>query len=80
VVARFSRFGRGVHPTIDVFEERDPIRLQAEKKGPAGMHDCRRRKNSLSIDGLPGLERPHVSRTVDARTAHPEASGVRRLV
>ena len=30
-------------------------RLQAEKKGQVGMDEYRRQKNSLSIDGLPGL-------------------------
>ncbi|WP_326490549.1 hypothetical protein [Microbacterium binotii] len=46
--------GWGV-PIMDVRDERDLIRLQAEKKGPGGMENYRRQKNSLSIDGLPGL-------------------------
>lgn len=40
---------------MDVREERDLLRLQAEKKGQVGMDEYRRQKNSLSIDGLPGL-------------------------
>ena len=46
--------GWGV-PVMDVREERDLLRLQAEKKGQVGMDEYRRQKNSLSIDGLPGL-------------------------
>ncbi len=46
--------GWGV-PVMDVREERELIRLQAEKKGPDGMADYRRQKNAVSIDGLPGL-------------------------
>lgn len=46
--------GWGV-PVMDVREERDLIRLHAEKKGPDGMNEYRAQKNALSIDGLPGL-------------------------
>lgn len=46
--------GWGV-PVMDVQEERDLLRRQAEKKGPEGMADYRRQKNAVSIDGLPGL-------------------------
>jgi hypothetical protein len=46
--------GWGV-PLMDVREERDLIRRNAEHKGPAGMDDYRRQKNARSIDGLPGL-------------------------
>lgn len=46
--------GWGV-PVMDVREERDLIRVNAEKKGPDGMADYRARKNAVSIDGLPGL-------------------------
>jgi hypothetical protein len=38
-----------------VREERDLIRLHAEKKGPEGMDEYRAQKNAFSIDGLPGL-------------------------
>ena len=54
-VARISdSCGWGV-PIMDVREERDLIRLQAEKKGPDGMAAYRAEKNAVSIDGLPGL-------------------------
>lgn len=46
--------GWGV-PIMDIREERDLLRLHAEKKGPEGMDEYRREKNSFSIDGLPGL-------------------------
>lgn len=53
--------GWGV-PVMDMREERDLIRRQAEKKGPTGMDDYRRQKNALSIDGLPGLRDTWTSR------------------
>ncbi|WP_010204110.1 pyridoxamine 5'-phosphate oxidase family protein [Salinibacterium sp. PAMC 21357] len=46
--------GWGV-PLMQMTGERDLLRLQAEKKGPAGLADYRAEKNTLSIDGLPGL-------------------------
>ena len=54
-VARISdSCGWGV-PVMDVREERDLIRLSAQKKGPEGLAEYRRQKNAASIDGLPGL-------------------------
>jgi hypothetical protein len=46
--------GWGV-PVMEVRDERDLIRLHAEKKGPDGMVAYRAEKNAVSIDGLPGL-------------------------
>lgn len=46
--------GHGV-PIMDVVEERDLLRLTAEKKGPDGMDAYRAGNNSRSIDWLPGL-------------------------
>lgn len=47
--------GWGV-PVMDVrSDERDLIRLSAQKKGPGGMENYRAEKNASSIDGLPGL-------------------------
>lgn len=46
--------GWGV-PVMELAGERELLRLQAEKKGAAGMEEYRTQKNSLSIDGLPGL-------------------------
>lgn len=42
-------------PIMNLVEERDLIRLSAEKKGPEGMRAYRASKNATSIDGLPGL-------------------------
>jgi len=46
--------GYGV-PVMDLVEERDLLRLFADKKGPEGMDGYRALKNTTSIDGLPGL-------------------------
>lgn len=46
--------GYGV-PVMDMVEERDLLRLTAEKKGPEGLEAYRALKNTTSIDGLPGL-------------------------
>jgi len=46
--------GYGV-PVMDFVQERDLMRLSAEKKGPEGMDSYRAQKNATSIDGLPGL-------------------------
>ena len=46
--------GYGV-PVMDLVEERDLLRLFADKKGPDGMDGYRALKNTTSIDGLPGL-------------------------
>jgi len=46
--------GWGV-PVMDLVEERDLLRLTADKKGPEGMGSYRALKNATSIDGLPGL-------------------------
>lgn len=42
-------------PVMDLVEERDLLRLYAEKKGQEGMATYRTEKNSHSIDGLPGV-------------------------
>ncbi|MDJ0396474.1 pyridoxamine 5'-phosphate oxidase family protein [Rhodococcus sp. G-MC3] len=47
--------GWGV-PVMDVVDERDILRVTAEKKGASGMNAYRSEKNAVSIDGLPGLE------------------------
>ncbi|GGF43208.1 hypothetical protein GCM10007298_43600 [Williamsia phyllosphaerae] len=47
--------GWGV-PVMEMVDERDLIRLHAEKKGVDGMIDYRAQKNARSIDGLPGLD------------------------
>jgi hypothetical protein len=46
--------GFGV-PVMDVVEERDLLRLGAEKRGPDGLRAYREEKNAVSVDGLPGL-------------------------
>ena len=46
--------GYGV-PVMSVVEERDLLRLGAEKRGPDGLAAYRAEKNAVSIDGLPGL-------------------------
>ncbi|MGP4017444.1 pyridoxamine 5'-phosphate oxidase family protein [Saccharopolyspora sp. 5N708] len=47
--------GHGV-PIMDLVEQRDLLRLTANKKGPEGLASERAQKNTTSIDGLPGLE------------------------
>lgn len=47
--------GYGVPVMEVVTEERDLMRLSAEKKGPEGVAAYRAEKNAESIDGLPGL-------------------------
>lgn len=46
--------GWGV-PIMEKTGERDLLRLQAEKKGIAGMVEYRAERNAQSIDGLPGF-------------------------
>ncbi len=46
--------GYGV-PSMNLAEERDLLRLTANKKGPEAMGSYRALKNATSIDGLPGL-------------------------
>ncbi len=46
--------GYGV-PVMDLVDERDLLRLSADKKGREGMDSYRALKNATSIDGLPGL-------------------------
>lgn len=46
--------GHGV-PVMQIVEERDLLRLTAEKKGPERMDAYRADNNATSIDGLPGL-------------------------
>ena len=42
-------------PVMNFVEERDLLRLTAERKGPMGMESYRAHHNAASIDGLPGL-------------------------
>lgn len=42
-------------PRLDFVEERDALERWAEKKGPEGLRQYRRERNSRSIDGLPAL-------------------------
>lgn len=49
--------GWGV-PQMELTGERDTMDLWAQKKGEAGLNEYRGQKNSLSIDGLPGLDSP----------------------
>jgi hypothetical protein len=44
-----------VVPIMNLVEERNLLRLTAEKKGQHGMDAYRAEKNTASIDGLPGL-------------------------
>ena len=46
--------GWGV-PVMQMTGERDLLRAHAETKGPDGLADYRRQKNTASIDGLPGI-------------------------
>ena len=46
--------GHGV-PMMTEVEDRQLLRLTAEKKGAGGMDAYRARNNSVSLDGLPGL-------------------------
>lgn len=50
--------GWGVPVMEVVTDERELIRLHAEKKGPAGMDAYRADRNASSIDGLDALSRP----------------------
>jgi hypothetical protein len=49
--------GYGV-PRYDFVGERDQLQKWAARKGADGLREYRRRNNSKSIDGLPGLRRP----------------------
>ncbi len=44
--------GFGV-PVFEAAQERDTLRVASEKKGEQGLVDYRRKKNLVSIDGLP---------------------------
>jgi hypothetical protein len=73
--------GYGV-PVMDLVEERDLLRLTAERRGPTGMESYRADHHAASIDALPGLRRngsgPDVSvQTFKGREAEWEAT--RRL-
>jgi len=46
--------GWGV-PIMEMTEERNLLRMQADKKGVDGMADYREERNGQSIDGLPGF-------------------------
>jgi hypothetical protein len=48
--------GYGV-PVMEMMEERDLLRLGAQRRGPDGLAEYRAKHNSASIDGLPGLDR-----------------------
>jgi hypothetical protein len=50
-----SSCGFGV-PRMELLGPREELLLSAERKGPEKMAEYRARKNTLSIDGLPGLE------------------------
>jgi hypothetical protein len=47
--------GYGV-PRLQFREDRDQLRLWAERKGEEGLERYQRQKNAVSIDGLPALE------------------------
>jgi len=49
--------GYGV-PLYDYVGERDTLEKWARKKGPEGLAQYRRDKNTVSIDGLPAIETP----------------------
>jgi hypothetical protein len=58
-------------PLYQYSGERDTLLRWAEKKGPDGLADYRREKNTRSIDGLPtGL--------LDGDTTEPSANSVAR--
>ena len=46
--------GYGV-PVMEFVEERDLMRLSADKRGPDGLKAYRAEHNTTSLDGLPGL-------------------------
>lgn len=46
--------GHGV-PVMELVGERDLLRLTAEKKGERGLAAYRAERNTVSLDGLPGL-------------------------
>jgi hypothetical protein len=49
-------------PRMDLLEERQTLTEWAEKKGPEGLVEYRRKKNARSIDGLPapGFREPNL--------------------
>jgi hypothetical protein len=47
--------GFGV-PLFDFRGHRDQLQSWADKKGDAGLHEYRAKKNATSLDGLPGLK------------------------
>lgn len=61
--------GFGVPVAVAGFEKRDTLEEYCENKGVEGLEEYRRRKNSVSIDGLP-------SDTVPAEPAPMESSPV----
>jgi hypothetical protein len=48
--------GYGI-PRFGYEEDRDTLVKYAEKRGPEGMAKYRTEKNTLSVDGLPGIEK-----------------------
>ena len=54
-VARVSDSCGYAVPRLDYVEDRQVLDLSNAKTGEDGLVDYRRRKNSLSLDGLPGL-------------------------
>lgn len=43
-------------PLLDLVEERDVLTANMVRRGPDGIVDYRRRKNAVSIDGLPAFD------------------------
>jgi len=54
-VARVSDSCGYAVPTMSYEQDRDVLDLYNAKKGDEGLRDYRRRKNTVSLDGLPGL-------------------------
>jgi hypothetical protein len=69
--------GFGV-PILRFEQQRSQLAEWAERKGPEGLREYQRAKNSTSIDGLPAitwLETPVDSERVRASTPLPPTSG-----
>ena len=45
-------------PRFEYAGDREALTRWAQKKGPAGLAEYKRQKNTLSLDGLPGLDPP----------------------
>jgi len=57
--------GFGVPIAVGGFEKRDTLEEYCENKGVEGLEEYRRRKNSVSIDGLPSDTVPFVEAFAD---------------